>query len=317
MSVTNEAENDVAARVVVITRVFDAPRELVFEAWTSPEHVGRWWGPAGFTSTIQEMDVRPGGTFRLIMHGPDGTDYPNLIVFSEVVRPERLVYWHGDDNDPRQFHVTVTFEEEGGRTSLTLRSLFPTAAARDRVVEQHNAIEGGKQHLARLAEHLTTMGEFVLTRVFDAPRELVYRAWTDEQHLMQWWGPKGFAVQHCTNDLRPGGLMHYGLRGAGGAMMWGRWQYREVTPPERLVFVSSFSNEQGDVAPPPFPGWPTEILSTVTLTEEDGRTTVVLRAIPINATEAERATFEGGRSSMKMGWGGTLDQLEAHLAAQG
>lgn len=159
MSVINETGSSVAAREVVIRRVFDAPRELVFEAWTNRDHVGRWWGPRGFTSTIQEMDVRPGGVFRLTMHGPDGTDYPNRIVFTEVVRPERLVYWHGDDNDPQQFHVTVTFEEDGYRTSLTLRSLFPTAEARDFVVEKHDAIEGGKQHLERLAEHLATMRE--------------------------------------------------------------------------------------------------------------------------------------------------------------
>lgn len=314
MSVINEVENSVAAREVVISRVFDAPRELVFEAWTNREHVGRWWGPQGFTSTIHEMDARPGGVFRLTMHGPDGTDYPNRIVFSEVVRPERLVYWHGDDDDPQQFHVTITFEEDDDKTAVMMRSLFPTSAARDLVVEKYDAIEGGKQHLERLAEHLTTMDEFVVTSVFDAPRELVYRAWTEEKHLVHWWGPEGFTVQHCVNDLRPGGSMHYGLRGPGDMMMWGLWQYREVTPPDRLVFVSSFSNEHGDVQPPPFPGWPTEMLTTLTLTEENRRTTVVLRSIPINATDAERATFADGRSSMKRGWRGTLDQLAAHLA---
>jgi len=316
MSVMNETENSVASREIVITRVFDAPRELVFEAWTDPKHVAQWWGPQGFTSTVHEMDVRPGGVWTLTMRGPDGTDYPSRIAFSEVVRPERLVYWHGDDNDPQQFHVTITFEEEGDKTTLTMRSLFPTAAARDFVVEKFGAIEGGKQTLGRLAEHLTTMGEFVFTRVLDAPRALVFQAWTEEKHLLHWWGPKGFTVQHCTNDPRPGGLMHYGLRGADGAMMWGRWEYREVTPPERLTFVSSFSNEQAEVVPPPFPGWPTKIVSTITFTEQDGKTMLVMRGIPIEATDAERATFESGRSSMKNGWGGTLDELAAYLATQ-
>ncbi|MBW3628767.1 MAG: SRPBCC domain-containing protein, partial [Gemmatimonadetes bacterium] len=98
-------------REIVMTRVFDAPRELVFDAWTDPAHVAEWYGPNGFSLTVHEMDVRPGGTWRFIMHGPDGTDYPNRIVYREVVRPERLEYDHGgdQDDDPARFQVTVTF----------------------------------------------------------------------------------------------------------------------------------------------------------------------------------------------------------------
>ena len=142
-------------REIVIRRVFDAPRELVFEAWTDPEQVVQWWGPRGFTTTIQEMDVRPGGVWRFVMHGPNGTNYDNKVVFVEVVKPERLVYDHGpgDESDSPQFHVTVTFEEEGGRTRLTLRLVFASAAERDSAVE-FGALEGGNQTLERLAEHL-------------------------------------------------------------------------------------------------------------------------------------------------------------------
>lgn len=146
---------------LVLTRVFDAPRELVFKAWTEPAMLLKWWGPKGFTNTFHEIDVRPGGKWRFIMHGPDGVDYPNQIVFDEVIRPERLVYTHGSgvEGDPGTFNVTVTFEEQGSRTLLTLRMLFPSIEERDRVVNEYGALEGGRQTLERLAEHLATLAE--------------------------------------------------------------------------------------------------------------------------------------------------------------
>ena len=142
-------------REIVITRVFAARRELVFDAWTDPAHIGEWWGPDGFTTTTLEMDVRPGGMWRYIMHGPDGVDYPNRMIYREVVRPERIVYDHGDDVecDPAQFHVTVTFAEEGGGTRLTSRMLF-TSVEQCRTVKEFGAVEGGNQTLGRLAEYL-------------------------------------------------------------------------------------------------------------------------------------------------------------------
>ena len=143
-------------REIVVTRVFDAPRELVFAAWTDPKKVGQWWGPNGFTSTIQEMDVRPGGVWRLVMHGPDGKDYDNRIVFIEVVPPERLVYRHGsgDEPAPGDFETTVTFEDVEGKTRLTMRAVFASAAEREHVVSEYGALEGANQTLERLAEYL-------------------------------------------------------------------------------------------------------------------------------------------------------------------
>jgi uncharacterized protein YndB with AHSA1/START domain len=145
-------------REIVLTRVFDAPREVVFRAFTDPRQVDQWWGPNGFTNKTHEMDVRPGGAWRFVMHGPDGVDYKNRIDYTEVVSPERLAYLHGsDDGGPAHFEVTVTFTEQGGKTRVTMRSVFPTAALRDKVVKEHRAIEGGNQTLARLAQHLSKM----------------------------------------------------------------------------------------------------------------------------------------------------------------
>ena len=140
-------------REIVITRVFDAPRATVFKAWTSPESVAHWFGPNGFSLTIHEMDVRPGGVWRFIMHGPDGTDYNNRVEYIEIAEPERLVYDHGSDEEPDQFRATITFAEQGGKTKLTMHSLFKTAEGRYRAAG-FGAIEGGNQTLNRLAEYL-------------------------------------------------------------------------------------------------------------------------------------------------------------------
>jgi len=158
-------------REIVITRLINAPRELVFDAWTDPEQVGQWWGPSGFTTTTHKMEVKPGGVWRFVMHGPDGRDYQNKITYLEIVPPERLVYRHGGDEDlePVSFQTTVTFVAEGNKTRVTIHSVFPTAEYRDRVVKEHGAIEGGEQHLARLDEHLAgggtgTSRAFVVSR---------------------------------------------------------------------------------------------------------------------------------------------------------
>jgi uncharacterized protein YndB with AHSA1/START domain len=147
MSNTNTSE-----RELVMTRVINAPRDLVFNVWTDPKHIANWWGPNGFTNTIHEMDVRPGGNFLLTMHGPDGTDYPNKIVYDEIVKPEKITWSHGSgvENDPGQFNVTVTFEAQGQKTLLTMRMLFSSKEAKDMVVEKHGAIEGNRQTMDRL-----------------------------------------------------------------------------------------------------------------------------------------------------------------------
>jgi len=146
-----------ADRELVLSRVFDASRELVYRAWTDSTHVAEWWGPRGFTTTVHEMDVRPGGLFRFIMHAPNGTDYPNKIVFHEVVPPDRLTFTHGSDAevDEYAFDVTVTFVEEGAaKTRLTLRQVYPSSDVRDYVAREFHAVEMGNQTFDRFAEFL-------------------------------------------------------------------------------------------------------------------------------------------------------------------
>jgi uncharacterized protein YndB with AHSA1/START domain len=159
MAATHSHVEQPSDRELVITRVFDAPRELVWLAWTDPSHVVHWWGPHGFTATIRQMDVRPGGVWLFVNHGPDGVDYENKIVYREIVKPERLVYIRGGGEGNRlpPFEVTVTFDEQGTQTRLTMRTLFESGAERDRVVKEYGASEGARQTLERLAQYLAQM----------------------------------------------------------------------------------------------------------------------------------------------------------------
>jgi uncharacterized protein YndB with AHSA1/START domain len=164
----------------------------------------------------------------------------------------------------------------------------------------------------------TATDTFVISRVFDAPRDLVWKAWTDAEHLKRWWGPKGCTVTHCTMDLRPGGVFHYCLKAPDDSLIWGRWVFREIVAPERLVSLSAFSDEKGGLARPPWGGdWPPEILSVVSFAEKSGeRTEVTVAWVPETGTEADRAAFVAGFDSMRQGWSGTFDQFADYLARQ-
>jgi uncharacterized protein YndB with AHSA1/START domain len=213
-----------ADREILITRVFDAPRDLVFDAFLDAEHIGEWWGPAGFRMTTHSMDVRPGGEWRFVMHGPDGIDYPNRIVYRRIERPHLLVYAHLDESGRDFFETTATFVEHEGQTRLEFLGVFPTREARDHAVQRYNAIEGGVQTLTRLANYLENVTgstrsdvEIVNRRTIDAPIESVFNAYTDPATLASWWGPDGFTSTFHDFDFRSGGRWRYTMHGPDGA----------------------------------------------------------------------------------------------------
>lgn len=157
--------------------------------------------------------------------------------------------------------------------------------------------------------------DFVISRTFGVRRELMFEIWTKREHLERWFGPKGVEIVRSTNDLRPGGLMHYGMRTPDGNVMWGKWVYREIVAPERLVFVVSFSDESGGITRHPMSaGWPLETLSTITFDGVEDYTKVTVRWAAHNATELERETFDSSHDSMLEGWSGTLERLTGYLA---
>jgi uncharacterized protein YndB with AHSA1/START domain len=162
MAAKSNLDLDGDPRAIVGTREYDAPRALVFSAFTDPKHLAQWWGPNGFTTTTLSFDMRPGGVWRFVMHGPDGRDYQNRITYEEIVPPERIVYRHdggdggGDDVEPVQFRQTITFEDLGGRTRIVWRGDFPSAAERDRVIKDYGADKGLTETMTRLAEYVAT-----------------------------------------------------------------------------------------------------------------------------------------------------------------
>ena len=158
--------------------------------------------------------------------------------------------------------------------------------------------------------------DFVISRVFDAPRDLVWKAFTDPERMKQWWGPKGFTVIASKMDFRVGGTYHYGLKAPDGSPMWGKMRYQEIDPPKRMVFINSFSDEAGGIARHPLhTSWPLELHTTLTFEEQEGgKTKFTVHWQAFNATAEEQKTFDTNHDSMRMGWGGTLDQLAAYLA---
>ena len=334
-TVKNSPVKIAAARTLNLTRVFAAPRRLVFQLWTDPKHVAPWWGPHGFTNPVCQLDTRSGGAIRIDMRGPDGTVYPITGQYRDIVEPERLVFTSAalDAADQPLFEVltTVTFAEQGGETTLRLEAhVVEATTAADPYLAGMAA--GWTQSLERLMAYATTVRAggnteaptnpsaetdrgIVFTRVFDASRATVWRAWTKAEQLQGWFGPKGCVVPACSLDLRPGGLFHYCMRTPDGHVMWGKWTFVEIEPLEKLVVIVSFSDSQGGVSRHPMsPTWPLETLSTMTLTERAGKTELTLRWTPYAATEPERQTFDASHESMQQGWTGTLDRLAAHLA---
>jgi uncharacterized protein YndB with AHSA1/START domain len=302
-AVKPESEAD---RELVVTRVFDAPPELVFEAWTNPKHLPHWWGPYGFRTAIHHLDLRPGGDWRLTMRGPDGTDFQNHIVFVEIVKPERLVFRHEpkEGTEPVRFETAVVFASVSRKTEVTLRMVFPSAAERDRVIAKYHADEGGRQTLARLAAYLPEMGshDLVMERIFNAPRNLVFRAWTDPERLKRWWGPKGFTNPVCEMDARPGGAIRIQMRAPNGDEHRMTGVVQEIVEPERLVFLSAALDKEGRAM--------FEIRNEVSFADQGSRTRLTLRASVVKSTEFAPQYLAG----MEMGWSLSLDRLEADLS---
>ncbi len=313
----NQQGSSTSAGALVLTRLFDAPRDLVFRAWTDEKHLAQWWGPHHFTNPVCRVDLRKGGAIRIDMRGPDGTVYPMGGTFHEITPPERLVFTSTAVGGNLEILNTITFEDVNGKTRLTVRAEVVKAEA-EAAFAIRGMEQGWTESLERLARHVANddSPEFVISRTFDAPRELVWKAWTESERLAQWFGPKGAKIISSNNDLRTGGIYHYGMRTPDGTEIWGRWVYREIEEPSRLVFVNSFSDPEGGITRHPFaPDWPLEMLSTIAFDEIGGKTRITVRWSPINATELERNVFREGMPSMEQGWGGTLEQLTAYLAS--
>jgi len=312
------ARND--SNEIRLTRVYDAPASVVWDAWTVPEQVEQWWGPRGFTITTHEKDLRPGGFWRYTMHGPDGVDYPNITTYHEVERHKRLVYDHGaTEKTPPLFHVTVTFAENDGKTTMEMvyRLPSPEAAAQTRKrIKQAN----GNSTWDRLAEHVdravTGKTSFVINRTFDAPIARLFEMWTTPTALAKWLPPAGSEMRFLRSDIEAGKSTLFVITGPHGTMHV-RAEYLAIEPPRRIVYLQQFVDEAE--RPAPAPGaetWPATLRNTVLLAEEGpDRTRVTLTTeAEGKATSAELAALVRERGGMTAGWTGSFDALETQVA---
>lgn len=306
-----------AAQELVITRVFDAPRELLWKAWTEPDRTMRWWGPKHFTAPVSRIDLRVGGKYVNCMRSPDGKEYWSAGIYREIVPLERLVmtdsfadekgnvvpatHYGMSPDFPLAMLVTVTFEESGSRTTMTLR---------------HEGIPGGKmreltetgwnESLDKLAQLLAEANgrtrtiaepgkqEYVIIRVFDAPRDTVFKAYTDPDRIPQWWGPVRFTTVVDKMDVRRGGIWRFVQHDAEGREYAFHGVYHEVRSPIRLVQTFEFEGTPGQVS-----------LETAVFEEQNGRTRVTSRTVFQSVEDRDEMLKEG----MEEGAIETMDRL--------
>ncbi|MBI3138988.1 MAG: SRPBCC domain-containing protein [Sphingobacteriales bacterium] len=297
MIAKKESKEPVAGREINITRLVNAPRDLVWEVWTNPEHIRHWWGPNGFYSTIFEMDVRPGGNWEFILHGPDGRNYKNKCVYAIVQKPEKLVYDHVSGP---VFRFTALFTEQGDQTQITIQLLFESTDLRDKVVKEFNAVEGLLQNVDKLKTYLAygyAADELVFTRIIRAPRELVFKAWTDPRLLSKWWGPSGFTNPVCEIETVPHGRIYIDMKSPDGTVYPMSGEVLEIIPPKKLVFTS--------VALGPQQQHLLEVRNTLTLEETDGNTRLSLQ-VKVSGLQPEGKQHLKG---MNEGWSQGLERL--------
>jgi uncharacterized protein YndB with AHSA1/START domain len=308
------------ANEIRIIRIYDAPVETVWDAWTDPDQIAQWWGPRGFTTITHTKDLRPGGSWVYNMRGPDGTDYPNRASYLEVEKCAKLVYDHGaNDDQPPFFRVTVLFSDIKGKTKLEMSMTLPTPEAAQETRAFIKKI-GGYSTWDRLSEYLEKEAsgkeKFVITRSFDAPQDLMFEVWTNPKHLSQWLPPIGFEVQFIRSDIKPGGSAFYVMTG-NDLKMYGRTEYLKIEKPSQVVYTQQFCDENEKVARHPMaPTWPATMLTTVDFAAEgpkQTRVTVTWEAYGATTRE-ELETFIKSKGGMTQGWTGSFDKLDSYLA---
>jgi uncharacterized protein YndB with AHSA1/START domain len=300
-------------RDIVISRQVDAPRALVYRAFTDPAHLLRWFGPAGFTCRGAEVDLRVGGVWRIVMVGPDGAEYPVKGTYLEVVPGEKLVYldeWVTDFKPTQSMLVAVHLADRDGGTRITLTTTAASEADRQALVAM-GMVEGWAESLDKLQAEVGTPRprltlaflnelEVVMVRTFRAPVTRVYEAYTRPEHIRQWWGPRGRELVTCEMDFRPGGAWRFVQRAPDGSEHGFRGEYREIVPNKSITQTFEYEGMSGHVS-----------VETVRFLGDDTATTV--RTHTVFASQEDR----DGMVSSGMEWGAneSMDRLAELVAA--
>jgi len=302
----NESTNDIE---LIITRTFDAPRELVWAAWTEPRHLAHWICPDDLVVTFADGDVRPGGTWRSGMCAGNGETFVCGGRYLELDPPRRLVQtheWENPESSPtKETRIEITLEDDQGKTRMTFRQTgFWAEDARD------HHVEGWTGAFNNLTAYLAEGGDpdaryVVIERQFNAPRDLVWRAFTEAQHIAQWWGPKGFTTRVEKNEFRPGGRSSVVMTGPDGTEYPVEGLYIEIDAPNYYITTDEFGE-----------GYQGETLSGIVLTvsfEDSGDGTRVTLHLK-HRTAADKKKHED--MGVMEGWGSSFDCLDAYLERQ-
>jgi uncharacterized protein YndB with AHSA1/START domain len=295
-----------ADRELVLTRVFNAPARIVYEAWTKPQHIKRWFGPVGYPVTTAAMDFRVGGKWRFIMTGPDGKEGPPFGgEYLEIV-PNRKIVLTDAFEAPNADVLTfaVTFEEKDGKTTQTLRVTYPSSEVFKKYSEM-GMPDGLNSGLDQLADVVNSMQvpeserELAITRVFNAPARLVFDAWSKSEHIKRWFGPVGYPVTLAEMDFRVGGKWRFAMTGPSGIQNtpFGG-QYLEILPNRKIVFTNAFEKPEPGITHG-------TMVITVTFDESDGKTTQVWHTLFESIAQYKDHVGHG----MEIGVASGLDQL--------
>ncbi len=310
MSASQTASAATPATELELVRLIDAPRRLVFAAWTDPVHVAKWFVLDGMSTKHVAIDVRPGGAWLIHLRMPDGTPVVVNRSFREIVPLQRIVFYEkcmvGERVALDGVH-TILFEEIDGKTRITVRCELATAFDRD---NQMGWSGGWNQIFGHLAAHLApihaevSQREISTTRLLAAPRERVFAVWTDPAHIGQWWGPDGFSVTTQKMDVRSGGEWVYTMHGPDGTDYPNRIDYEEVVAPERLVYTLR-GGKAGDE--------PSQHHTTVIFTDENGKTRLDMQMLFASPAARDAVAKKYGAVQ---GLQQTLGRLDKYLAAR-
>ncbi|MGE5123934.1 MAG: SRPBCC domain-containing protein [Acidobacteriaceae bacterium] len=312
---------------LVVTHRYEAPIDLVYKIFTDPKEIPNWWGPRDLSTTVERMDVRPGGSWRFIQRDAKGGTFPFNGVY-HTVTPNKLIIstfeWEGMKD-----HVileTTRFEEHAGQTVVTQQDVFQSVMDRDGMIQSDMEIgiiesdERFKEILARLVpaerageprmgEHVGDGHSLKITRIFNAPVEVVWSRWTNPDDYKCWWGPKDFSTPYARFDLRPGGKYLTSMRGPDGKDIWSTGVYKEIIELNRLVMTDSFADEHGNIVPATYyemsTDIPLELEVDVTLEDIGGKTRLTLEHCGLPEGEILEQTWQG--------WSESFDKLEECL----
>ncbi|HSB66314.1 MAG TPA: SRPBCC domain-containing protein [Anaerolineales bacterium] len=308
---------------IIVTRTYHAPRELIYRTVTDPKLIPDWWGPRNLTTDVERMEVRPGGLWRFIQKDPQGNIFAFHGVYHETKAPERLVYTFEWEGMPGHVLLDIeSFEELNGVTTCISKSVFETVEDRDGMLQQ--GMEDGINEITdRLTEllkrlnpagmmqsgmptHHTNGSSLKITRIINAPRNLVWQRWTRPNDYLCWTGPKDYSGCDSKIDLRVGGKYLTCMESPDGQKIWSTGVYKEIIEPNRFVCTDSFADEHGNIVPASYYGmqgeFPLELEVEVTLEDMDGKTLMTLEHCGLPDGDILEQT--------KQGWNESFDKLE-------